>query len=86
MTRNMPEPCKFPSLDSCQTRFLWTDKEVDLALHPVVGLVLQIGDAEKFSRARWCQKPGFFFFQTQQASPCFTAIEEDGYDKRLEEL
>ena len=30
---NMPEPRKFPSLDSCQRRFLWTDKEVDLATH-----------------------------------------------------
>ena len=32
---DMPEPCKFPSLDSCQKRFLWTHKEVDLAPHPV---------------------------------------------------
>ena len=31
--------CKFPSLDSCKKRFLWTHKEVDLAPHPVVGLV-----------------------------------------------
>ena len=23
---DMPEPCKFPSLDSCQKRFLWTHK------------------------------------------------------------
>ena len=45
---DMPEPCKFPSLDSCQKRFLWTHKEVDLA--PVVGLVLQAGDTEKFPR------------------------------------
>ena len=44
----MPEPCKFPSLDSCQERFLWTHKEIDLSLHPVVDLVLQVGDAEKF--------------------------------------
>ena len=27
----MPEPCKFPSLDSCQKRFLWTHKEADVA-------------------------------------------------------
>ena len=26
-----PQPCKFPSLDSCQKRFLRTQKEVDLA-------------------------------------------------------
>ena len=40
--------CEFPSLDSCQQRFLWTHKEVDPALHPVIGPVLQVGDAEKF--------------------------------------
>ena len=39
----MPEPCN--------KRFLWTHTEVDLAPHPVVGLVLQEGDAEKFSQA-----------------------------------
>ena len=43
----MPEPCKPPSLDSCQKRFLWTHKEVDLAAHPVVGLMLKVGDMEK---------------------------------------
>ena len=37
MTCDVPEPCKFPSLDSCQKRFLWIHKEVDLAPHPVVG-------------------------------------------------
>ena len=42
----MPEPCKFPSLDSCQKRFVWTHKEVDLALYAVGGLVLQAGDTE----------------------------------------
>ena len=42
---------QFPSLDSCQKRFLWTHKEVDLAPHPVVGLVLQVGDTEKFPQA-----------------------------------
>ena len=35
---DMPEPCKFSSLDSCWKRFLWTHKEVELASHPVVGL------------------------------------------------
>ena len=46
----MPEPCEFTSLDSCQKRFLWTYKEVDPAPHPVVDLVLQVGDAENFPR------------------------------------
>ena len=41
MACKMPKPCKFPSIDSCQKQFLWTHKEVDLALHPVIGLVLQ---------------------------------------------
>ena len=48
---DMPEPCTFLSPDNCQKRFLWTHKKVDLALHTVVGLVLQVGDAEKFPRA-----------------------------------
>ena len=39
---DMPEPFKFPSLGNCQKRFLWTHKEVDLAPHPVVGLVFQV--------------------------------------------
>ena len=39
------EPCKSPSLDSCQKKFLWTNKEVDLAPHLLAGLVLQVGDA-----------------------------------------
>ena len=51
MACDVPEPCKFLSLDSCQKRFLWTNKEVDLAPHPVVGLVLQAGDEEKFPQA-----------------------------------
>ena len=38
---DIPKPSKFPSLDSCQKRFLWTHKEVDRALHPVIGLVPQ---------------------------------------------
>ena len=46
----MPEPCKFPSLNSCQKGFLWTHKGVDLAPHPIVGLMLQTGDAETFLR------------------------------------
>ena len=40
MACDMPEPCKFLSLDSCQKRFLWTHTEVDLGPHPVAGLVL----------------------------------------------
>ena len=35
MARDMSEPSEFPSLDSCQKRFLWAHEEVDLA--PVPG-------------------------------------------------
>ena len=59
---DMPEPCKFPSLDSCQKKFLWTYEEVDLVPHPVVGLVLQVGDKEKFPHAFEFRKPGFSFY------------------------
>ena len=58
---DMPELCKFPSLDSCQKRFPWTHKEVDLALHPVIGLMLQVGYAEKFPRAPDVESLDFFF-------------------------
>ena len=42
--RHMSEPCKFLSLDSRKKRFLLTYKEADLALYPVIGLVLQVED------------------------------------------
>ena len=66
----MPEPCKFPSLDRCQERFLWTHKEIDLAPHPGVGLVLQVGDAEKFLQAFSFESLDFFF-QSQRAGSMF---------------
>ena len=72
---DMPEPRKFPSLDSCQKRSLWTHKEVDLAPLPVVGLVLQVGDTEKFLNPL-----GFKgldpFFRVSEQGPCFTATGE----------
>ena len=75
---DIPEPCKFPSLDSCQKRFLWTQKEVDVAPHPVVGLVLQVEDVKKFPQALDFESLDsfllFFFFlfsQSQQAGSMF---------------
>ena len=56
----MSKPCKFPSLDSCQKRFQWTHKEVDLAPHPIVVLVLQVGDAEKLPQALSFESPDPF--------------------------
>ena len=70
MVFDVPEPCKFLSLDSCQKRFLWTYKEVDLAPHPAVGLLLQVGDVEKIPQALGLEglDP---FFQRQQAGSMF---------------
>ena len=74
-----PNHASFRFLTCCQKRFLWTLNKVDLAAHPVVGLVLQVGEAEK------C--PGFEsldpFFRVSKQGPCFSAVEEDGGDKRL---
>ena len=41
VARAMSEPGKFLSLDSCQKRFLWTHREVDLVAHPVVCLAVR---------------------------------------------
>ena len=49
LARDVPEPCEFASLDSCQKRIPWAHKEVDFAPQQVVGLVLQEGD-EKFTQ------------------------------------
>ena len=81
MACDMPEPCKLLSLDSCQKKFLLTHKEVDLALHPVFGLVLQLGDMEKFPHAHDFESlDPFFSFVCffSKKSPPFTAVEEDG--------
>ena len=64
MACDLPEPGESPSLDSCQGRFLWTHKEVDFAPHPVVGFLLQIGNAKKFPHALGLESldPFKFFF------------------------
>ena len=73
MTCDKSEPCKFPSPDSCQKR-----------LHPVVGLVLQVGDAQKFPQTLGFESLDlFFFFRVSKQGVCFTAIEvkEHGSEK-----
>ena len=84
MTSDVLKPCKFPSLDSFQKRFLWTHKGVDLAPHPVIGLVLQVGHAEKFPQAL-CFEGLDPFLRVSKQGPRFTAIAGDGGDKRLVE-
>ena len=75
------KPCNFPTLDSCQKRFLRTHKEVGLAPHPVVGLVLQVGNTEKVPHALSFESLDSFFRVSEQG-PRFTAVEDLG-DKRL---
>ena len=49
-----------PSHESFPLRFLWAHKIDDLALHTVVGLVLQEADTQKFPEVLSLQKPGSF--------------------------
>ena len=58
--------------------FLWTHKEVDSAPHPVVGMVLQVRDAEKFPQALGFESLDPFLFRASKQGPCFTAKEEYG--------
>ena len=73
---DMTKLYKFPPLDSCQKRFLWTHKEVDLTPHPVVGLVLQVGDTEKFLHALGLEilhrflEPGSMFHSRREGLRC----------------
>ena len=53
------DTCEFPPLDSCHERFLRAHGEFGLAPHPVVGLVLQVGAAEKFPQESQSQQEGF---------------------------
>ena len=85
MACDMPKPCEFPSLDSCRKKFTWTHEGADLAPHPVVSFVLQVGDAEKFPQALGFEGLGPFLSVSNQG-PCLTAIKEDGRDRRLVQL
>ena len=56
--------------------------EVDLAPHPVVDPVFQVGDAERFSQALGSGSLNLLFFlslsRVSKQGPCFTVTEEDG--------
>ena len=82
MACDMPRPCEFSSVKSCRKRFLWTHKLVDLALCPVVGFVLQVGDMEILP-ALGFESLDPFFFRVSKQGPCFTDIEQDEGDKKL---
>ena len=82
----MPKPCKFLSFDSCQNSFLWTNKEVDLALHPVIGLAFQVGDAEKFPQALGFKGLDPFLSVSMQGPIFLLVIEGYGGNRRLVDL
>ena len=72
---DMNETCEFPSLDSCQKKFLSAHKEVDLALHPVVGLVQQMEMRSSFYTLDFKNLDPLL--RINQQGPCPTAIEGD---------
>ena len=76
---------KFSSLDRCQKRFLWTHREVAIAQHPVVGLLLQVGVTEKFPHAFGFESLDPLFSQ-QTGSMFHGRIELDGGNQRFVEL
>ena len=82
MAHDMPESCELPSLDGCRKTFMLTHKEVDIAPHQVAGLVLQEETRKPFSHALCLEN--WIFFSVSKQGPCFTAIEQDGDDKKLE--
>ena len=56
MACDMPEPCKFPSLDIWQKKFLWLHREVDLALHPVLQVLGSFHMKRKTALKKWSDK------------------------------
>ena len=79
---DMPEQCKFPFLESCQKRFLWAHNEVEFISRWCCAPSRRYGEV---SSNTWFRRPGSFF-QSQQAGSCFTAVEEDGGNKRHVEV
>ena len=79
----LPKPYKFPSLERSQKRFPWTHKEVDLAPHPVAGLVLQVQNVEKFPQALDFERLGS---SVNKQGTCFTAMKGDGGNNRFVQL
>ena len=61
---DVPEPCEFLYLD-------WHHKEADLVPQPVAGLVLRVGEAEKFPQALAFQSLDLFVRVSQRGTPMF---------------
>ena len=75
---DMPGPWQFLSLDICQNKFLWAYNAVDL--HQITGLVLHIGDAEKFPQTlRLKSLVSFLRVKGDLAWPLATSLEDQGW-------
>ena len=81
---DMLKPCKFPSRDNCQKKFLLPTRTLILlrAQSLVLCSKFQVGDAKEFPQALGFESLGPFFFRISKQCPCFTVIEEDGGGKR----
>ena len=78
---DMSDPCHLPSLDSCQKRFLWTHKDFELAPYPVVGLVLQVGDTEKFPYALGLVSKAWILFSESFKMKCLRELLRTSYSE-----
>ena len=78
-----PKLCRFLSLDSCQKKFLWTYKDVDLAPHHSRWCCAPSETNGKVFSCTWFWKPGSFLFRFSWQGPCFTAVLEDEGDRIL---
>ena len=85
MAYEMPGPCKFPSFDSCQKRFLLTTKNLILLRTQSLALCSKWEIRRSFLM-HLVSKSLDPFFRVGKQGPCFTAIEKNGGDKRLVEL
>ena len=64
---DMPEPCKFPSLDSCQKCSCGPTRKLIFSA-PSLCPLLRVGDAEKFHQALGFENMHPFFFSQQAGS------------------
>ena len=79
----MPEPCKFSFLDSCQKRGSCGPTR-ELILLRIQSLVLC--SSRSFLMHLVSKSLDPFFFRVSKHGLCLTAVEVDGGDKRLVEL
>ena len=88
MACDMPEPCKFPSLDGCQKGSCGPTRKLSFLCTQSFALCSKKGDAEKFPHALGFESldPFFFsflffsFFKRQQVGSMFQGRRAYGMD------